>query len=61
MEEIFEKTTSLGKPVKYIRFNYSGEHQSMLQRVWKKKYYVGINDTAHTPSEKNHREKIYRY
>ena len=52
MEEFFEKMTSRGTPVKYLLCNNTGEHQLKLQRACeKRKGYVGIHDTAHTPAE----------
>ena len=34
MADFFEKMTSRGNPVKYIRCNNAGEHQSKLQRAY---------------------------
>ena len=49
MEEFFEKMTSRGTPVKYLRCNNSGEHQSKLQRVCKKEKVMLEYKTSHTP------------
>ena len=49
MEDFFEKTTSRGTPVEYLRCDTAGEHQSKLQRACEKEKVALEYTTPHTP------------
>ena len=48
-EELFEKVTSHGTPVKYLRCDNSDEHQSKFQKVGEKEKITLEYTTTHTP------------
>ena len=61
MESFFSDMMPCGTPVKYPRYDNAGEQKSKFHGACKKKGCVGIHYAVHTPAERSHREKIFRY